>query len=104
MRRAMHTVHNARIKLRATACNNLGLAVIVATLIAPAIGGQFLGNRSIFVMLAWVALGITLHLVARLCLEAAAMTWEQTFTWLIWPAFVTLGIAIAAVVASRYIP
>ena len=55
-------------------------------------------------MLAWAALGITLHLVASLCLEAAAMTWEQTFTWLIWPAFVTLGIAIAAVVASRYIP
>jgi hypothetical protein len=32
------------------------------------------------------------------------MTWDQTLTWLIWPAFVTLGIAIAAVVASRYIP
>jgi hypothetical protein len=64
----MHTVHNARIHLLATACNNLGLAVIVATLIAPAIGGQFLGNRSIFVMLAWASLGITLHLVARLVL------------------------------------
>ena len=68
MRQAMHTVHNARIHLLATACNNLGLAVIVATLIAPAIGGQFLGNRSIFVMLAWASLGITLHLVARLVL------------------------------------
>jgi hypothetical protein len=64
----MHTVHNARIHLLATACNNLGPAVIVATLIAPAIGGQFLGNRSIFVMLAWASLGITLHLVARLVL------------------------------------
>jgi hypothetical protein len=42
--------------------------VIVATLIAPAIGGQFLGKRSIFVMLAWASLGITLHLVARLVL------------------------------------
>jgi hypothetical protein len=32
------------------------------------------------------------------------MTWDQTLVWLIWPAFVTLGIAIAAVVASRHIP
>jgi hypothetical protein len=68
MRRGMHTVHNARIQLLATACNNLGLAVIVATLIAPAIGGQFLGNRSIFVMLAWASLGITLHLAGQLVL------------------------------------
>jgi hypothetical protein len=40
----MHTVHNARILLLATVCNNLGLAVIVATLIAPAIDGQFLAQ------------------------------------------------------------
>jgi hypothetical protein len=32
------------------------------------------------------------------------MTWDQVVVWLIVPAVVTLGIAIAAVVASRYIP
>ncbi len=60
----------------ATACNNLDLAMIVATLIAPAIGGQFLGNRSIFVTLAWVA--TRNHATSgepSLCLEAVAMTW-----------------------------
>jgi hypothetical protein len=32
------------------------------------------------------------------------MTWDLAVTWLIWPAAVTLAIAVAAVVASRYIP
>jgi hypothetical protein len=97
----MHTVHNARIQLLATACNNLGLAVIVATLIAPAIGGQQVHFFDVGLGLAWN------HPTSggpAGAWETATMTWDQTLTWLIWPAFVTLGIAIAAVVASRYIP
>jgi hypothetical protein len=35
----MHTVHNARITPLATALNNLGVAAIVAGIVAPMVNG-----------------------------------------------------------------
>lgn len=37
----MNTVYNARIQLLATAANNLGVAGIVAGVVAPAVNGGF---------------------------------------------------------------
>ena len=64
----MHTVHNARIQLLATAFNNLALAVVVAGFIAPAVSGQLPGGKALVVTLAWIALGIVLHLGGQLVL------------------------------------
>jgi len=57
----MHTVHNARITLLATAVNNLALAVIVAGFVAPAVNGQLRGGWQTVTTLAWIAFGIVLH-------------------------------------------
>jgi hypothetical protein len=61
----MHTVHNARIQLLATAFNNLALAVIVASFIAPAITFQLRAGGQLLVTFAWVAFGIALHLFGQ---------------------------------------
>jgi hypothetical protein len=57
----MHTVHNARITLLATALNNLALAVIVAGCIAPAINGQLAAAGQVLTTLAWIGFGVALH-------------------------------------------
>ena len=62
MPQPMHTVHNARIQLLATAFNNLALAVVIASLIAPAVSRQLPGGQQLVVTGAWVAFGVVLHL------------------------------------------
>ncbi len=57
----MHTIHNARITLLATAANNLALAVIVAGCIAPAATGQLHGVPQALTTLAWIGFGLVLH-------------------------------------------
>jgi len=64
----MHTVHNARISLLATAVNSLALAVIVAGFVAPVIGGQLQGGGRALVALAWIGFGIVLHGCGQLVL------------------------------------
>jgi hypothetical protein len=61
----MHTVHNARITLLATALNNLALAVIVAGCIAPAVSGQLAGSGQVVATLAWISAGSILHFFAQ---------------------------------------
>jgi hypothetical protein len=64
----MHTVHNARINLLATALNNGALAFIVAGFVAPAVTGQLpTGGRAV-VSIAWIGLGVGIHLCAQLVL------------------------------------
>ena len=60
----MHTVHNARITLLATAVNNLALAAIVA----PVIGSQLQGGGRALVAFAWIGFGIVLHGCGQLVL------------------------------------
>jgi hypothetical protein len=57
----MHTVHNPRISLLATAVSNLALAVIVAGFVAPVIGGQLHGGGRALVAFAWIGFGVALH-------------------------------------------
>ena len=64
----MHTVHNARIQLLATAVSNLALAVIVAGFVAPAASGQLQGGNRALVTLAWLGFGIVLHACGQLVL------------------------------------
>jgi hypothetical protein len=64
----MHTVHNARIQLLATAVNNLALAVIVAGFVAPAASGQLQGGSRVLVTLAWIGFGLVLHGCGQLVL------------------------------------
>ena len=61
----MHTIHNARITLLATAVNNLALAVIVAGFVAPAAGGRLHGAGQAAATLAWSSGGIILHASAQ---------------------------------------
>ena len=101
----MNTVHNARITLLATALNNLALAVVVAGSIAPAASGQLhvglasgdnarldrLRNRPTYQRAAYTR-------------EASAVTWDQAWVWLIWPAILTAVVCAGGIWASRYIP
>jgi hypothetical protein len=64
----MHTVHNARINLLATAVNNLALAFAIAGFVAPLTGGQLLGGGRVPVALAWIGFGIVLHGCGQLVL------------------------------------
>jgi hypothetical protein len=64
----MHTVHNARVQLLATALNNFALAFIVAGFVAPAVTGQLRGGSWVLVTLAWIALGAGVHICAQLAL------------------------------------
>jgi len=56
----MNSVHNAQTTLTATIVNNLAAAFIVAGFIAPAANGQLT-----FGAIAWIGVGIGLHLLAR---------------------------------------
>ena len=53
----MHTVHNERIKLLATAFNNLGVGSIIAGTVAPTVSGRIGDFAHIS---AWVILGANL--------------------------------------------
>jgi len=60
----MNLVHNERIKLVATALNNLGVGSIVGGFIGPAVNGR-LGSGQAAATIAWIAAGIILHSFAR---------------------------------------
>jgi hypothetical protein len=61
----MHTVHNARITLLATALNNLGVGSIMAGIVAPVVNGT-VGD---FVHITtWVMLGADLIAMAQVLL------------------------------------
>jgi hypothetical protein len=64
----MHTVHNARITLLATALNNIALAFLVAGLIAPAVTGQLQGGTRLLAVLAWAGTGLVIQLTAQFAL------------------------------------
>jgi len=61
----MHTVHNARIQLLATGLNNLGVAAIVAGIIAPTVNGT-IGNFTHIGL--WVIFGAELAAMAQIVL------------------------------------
>jgi hypothetical protein len=100
----MHTVHNARITLLATALNNLALAVSSPGSWRPPPAGK-----------AWRLAGrddarldrlrnrLTCQRATR-AREAAVMTWDQAWVWLIWPAILTAIICAGGICASRRIP
>jgi hypothetical protein len=52
-------MHNERIKLLATACNNLGVGALLAGTIVPMVNGQSS-------VLAWYAFGVVLIGVAQM--------------------------------------
>jgi hypothetical protein len=51
----MHTIHNARIQLLATALNNLGVAAIAAGIVAPLVKGEINGLASVVI---WLVIGL----------------------------------------------
>jgi hypothetical protein len=53
----MHTIHNARVSLLATALNNIGVGAILAGIVAPVINGT-VGNPAHIA--AWLLLGASL--------------------------------------------
>lgn len=57
--------HNERVKLLATTLNNLGVATIIAGIVAPAING-IVGDISHIG--AWFVFGVDLIVLAQLCL------------------------------------
>jgi hypothetical protein len=57
----MHTLHNARINLLATAVNNLALAFTIAGFVAPLTSGQISSGGRVLVAVAWIGVGIVLH-------------------------------------------
>jgi hypothetical protein len=64
----VHTIRNARVQLLATMVNNIAVAFVVAGFVAPAVTGQLPDTGRIVVTLAWIGIGIALHIIARLVL------------------------------------
>jgi len=64
----MNAIHNARINLLAAALNNVALAFIVAGFVAPAVTGQLPAGGRALVTVAWIGLGVGIHLCAQLVL------------------------------------
>jgi hypothetical protein len=67
----MSVIENERIKLTATALNNIGVATFVTALVAPAVSflyGAFIPGPHgwwLLIALGWCAAGIVLHFLAR---------------------------------------
>ncbi len=61
----MHTIHNARVQLLATALNNLALAFIVAGFVAPAVSGQWQAGGRLLATVAWLGAGLMIHSAAQ---------------------------------------
>ena len=102
----MHTVHNARINLLATALNNVALAFIVAGFVAPAVTEQLPTGGRALVTVAWIGLGVGIHLCAATGARepAPTVTWDQVVIWLIVPATVAIVIGGGGVWLSRRNP
>ncbi len=65
-RTRVNLAHNERVKLLATALNNLGLAFIVSGVVVPVISGRAVGGGVL--TLAWFGLGAALHLCGQFVL------------------------------------
>lgn len=70
----MSLVHNERIKLAATALNNLGVATLATGIVAPAIGFLY-GTANpethgwwLLIGVAWLLAGAALHFMAQIVL------------------------------------
>ena len=61
----MNLVHNERIKLLATALNNLGVGAILAGIVAPLVNGTLANPGS---TIAWLVLGADLIAMAQVVL------------------------------------
>jgi hypothetical protein len=61
----MHTIHNARIQLLATALNNLGVGAMIAGIVAPMVHGAVGDTAQVGV---WFALGVDLMAMAQFVL------------------------------------
>jgi hypothetical protein len=61
----VNLVRNERIKLLATALNNLALAFAISGVVVPIIGGRPFGG---LLTLVWFVLGAALHLCAQVVL------------------------------------
>jgi hypothetical protein len=61
----VHTVHNARITLLATALNNLGVGAIIAGIVAPTVNGATGGLAHVA---AWLIFGADLIWLAQVWL------------------------------------
>ena len=58
----MHTVHNARITLLATALNNLGVGAIIAGILVPMVKGEINGPASVVI---WMIVGLECIVLAQ---------------------------------------
>jgi len=61
----VHTIHNARVQLLATARNNLGVGAAIAGIVAPLVNGTVGDLAHIG---AWFALGADLMAMAQIVL------------------------------------
>jgi hypothetical protein len=61
----MHTIHNARIQLLATALNNLGVGAIIAGTVAPTVNGAVAGLAYV---IPWLIFGANLIAMAQFVL------------------------------------
>jgi len=61
----VHTIHNARVQLLATALNNLGVGAAIAGIVAPLVNGTVGDLAHIG---AWFALGADLMAMAQIVL------------------------------------
>jgi hypothetical protein len=59
------TIHNERVKLRATILNNAALAFIGAGFIVPTVAGQLRDGWHALVTAVWIGCGVGLHYAAR---------------------------------------
>jgi methylmalonyl-CoA mutase cobalamin-binding subunit len=58
----MHTIYNARITLLATALNNMGVAAIVAGILAPLVKGEIVSSLA---MATWLVVGLVSIIAAQ---------------------------------------
>ncbi len=61
----MHTVHNARVQLLATAFNNIGIGAVLAGIVAPMVRGDINPTESFVV---WLLIGLDFMWLAYILL------------------------------------
>ena len=57
--------YNERLKLVATALNNVAVAFVVIGLVTPVVAGSIPGTPAALAPLAWLGMGIFLHVLAQ---------------------------------------
>jgi hypothetical protein len=61
----MHTVHNARVQLLATALNNVGVGAVIAGIVAPIVKGSIGGLAAVS---PWLILSLDVMIMAQIVL------------------------------------